>query len=86
MSMLVLLSVLAVAHGIYGGSGPVLSVNKKDFKAVILESSLPAVVEFYAPWCGHCQQLAPTYTKVAKNLQVNDLLKALMTQRGIRPL
>ncbi|CAK0750414.1 hypothetical protein CVIRNUC_001989 [Coccomyxa viridis] len=67
--MLVLLSVLAVAHGIYGGSGPVLSVNKKDFKAVILESSLPAVVEFYAPWCGHCQQLAPTYTKVAKNLQ-----------------
>ena len=73
MSVLVLLSVLAVAHGIYGGSGPVISVNKKDFKAVILESNLPAIVEFYAPWCGHCQQLAPTYTKVANNLQVSHL-------------
>ena len=71
MSVLMLLSVLAVAHGLYGGSGSVLNVSKKSFKAEILESSLPAVVEFFAPWCGHCQQLAPIYTKVANSLQVS---------------
>ena len=75
MSVLALLSMLAAAQGMFSSSGPVLSVSKKTFKSQILESDLPAVVEFFAPWCGHCQQLAPTYTKVANNLQVSFLLR-----------
>lgn len=27
------------------------------------------ILEFYAPWCGHCQNLRPAYEKVAKNLE-----------------
>jgi protein disulfide-isomerase-like protein len=44
----------------------VAALTPEDFDAEVLHSKKHALVEFYAPWCGHCKSLAPTYEEVAK--------------------
>jgi len=36
-----------------------------NFDAIVKDESKDVLVEFYAPWCGHCKQLAPKYEQVA---------------------
>ncbi|KAE8703585.1 putative protein disulfide-isomerase A6 [Hibiscus syriacus] len=40
-------------------------LNADNFDEIVLDETKDVLVEFYAPWCGHCKNLAPTYEKVA---------------------
>ncbi|XP_071975941.1 protein disulfide-isomerase A2 [Engystomops pustulosus] len=46
----------------------VLVLNKKNFDNA-LRTYKYLLVEFYAPWCGHCQELAPKYSQAAGDLK-----------------
>ncbi|KAM3513181.1 hypothetical protein MY11210_003206 [Beauveria gryllotalpidicola] len=43
----------------------VIDLIPKNFDDVVLKSGKPTLVEFFAPWCGHCKTLAPIYEELA---------------------
>lgn len=50
-------------------SGPVKVVVADNFEEIVLDESKDVFIEFYAPWCGHCKNLAPIWEKVGTHLQ-----------------
>jgi len=54
--------------------GDVKIVVGDNFDEIVLDESKDVLLEIYAPWCGHCQTLEPTYNKLAKHLRGIDSL------------
>jgi protein disulfide-isomerase A6 len=63
--MVRLSALTALALPLLASASDVINLIPKNFDKVVFGSNKPALVEFFAPWCGHCKNLAPVYEELA---------------------
>jgi thioredoxin 2 len=58
-----------------------IELDESNFDHVIVNSEIPVIVDFWAPWCGPCKIMAPIFNDVAKIYPLKALFVKINTEK-----
>ncbi len=59
-----------------------VNLNESNFNHFIEKNDIPVVVDFWAPWCGPCQMMAPNFEAAAKSFPLKARFAKLNTEEA----
>ncbi|MCC6261813.1 MAG: thioredoxin [Anaerolineales bacterium] len=63
-------------------SGEPIHVTDDAFEQTVMQSALPVLVDFWAPWCNPCKMIAPTLEKLAKEQEGKLIVAKINTDEN----
>lgn len=69
VKILILVGILSSYGCLYNSNSNVVQLTESNFNELVTKSNELWLIEFYAPWCGHCKNLAPEWEKAANVLK-----------------
>jgi thioredoxin 1 len=62
--------------------GEPVHITDSAFEQTVLQSQMPVIVDFWAPWCNPCKMVAPTLDKLAKEYEGKLLITKVNTDEN----
>ena len=57
-----------------------IELNNSNFDEVVVNSDIPVIVDFWAPWCGPCKMMGPNFERSASNFPLKTLFVKVNTE------
>jgi thioredoxin 2 len=59
-----------------------MELNDSTFDTVVANNEIPVIVDFWAPWCGPCQMMAPNFERAAQEFPLKARFAKVNTEEA----